>query len=134
MRLREDLENEDLENFEEALRAVNTALQPTRIPGAVESITQDPKCVKLSSKSEDFWILARGLKDFLDDTESNPGSQLPLRGSLPDMFADSKRYIELANIYRNKASADSEKIHKFVQTHLESIGRSAVSFQGDSDY
>ena len=128
MRSREDLETEDLENFEEALRAVNTALQPTRIPSTVEAITQDPKCVNLSSKSEDFWILVRGLKDFLDDTTGNPGSLLPLRGSLPDMFADSKRYIDLANLYRNKASADSEKIYNFVQTHLESIGRSAVSY------
>merc|ERR1711860_489890 len=75
--------------------------------------------------SEDFWILARGLKDFLESTE-NP--KLPLPGSLPDMFADSARYIKLANIYRNQAAVDSEKIHKYVQTHLESIGRSAVIY------
>ena len=126
MNNRDDLENEDLENFEEALRAVNTALQPTVVPSTVEVIVQDPKCVNLSSKSEDFWILARGLKDFLEDRKSNPDGLPPLRGSLPDMLSDSKRYIELANIYRNKASADAEKILKFVQTHLDSIGRSAV--------
>ena len=125
MRSRADVESEELENFEEALRAVNTALQPSVIPGAVESIVQDPKCLHLTNKSEDFWILARGLKDFLESTE-NP--KLPLPGSLPDMFADSARYIKLANIYRNQAAVDSEKIHKYVQTHLESIGRSAVIY------
>ena len=118
-----DVDNEELENFEEALRAVNTALQPNVIPSSVDKIIQDPKCLHLTNRSEDFWILARGLKEFL---ENNQTHSLPLKGSLPDMFADSNRYITLANIYRNQAALDSEKIYKYVQTHLETIGRSAV--------
>ena len=52
---------------------------------------------------------------------------LPVRGTIPDMFSDSERYIKLLNIYRNKAVMDAEQVYRRVQTHLESIGRSPVS-------
>ena len=60
MKDREDVENEDLENFEEAIKAVNTALQPTKIPDSLTKILTDPKCLSLTENSEDFWVIARG--------------------------------------------------------------------------
>ena len=66
--------------------------------------------------------MARGLKDFIDEKKI-----LPVRGSIPDMFSDSDRYIKLSNIYRNKAIQDAEIVHRFVQNHLESIGRPSDS-------
>jgi amyloid beta precursor protein binding protein 1 len=125
MKSRDDVENEELENFEEAIKATNTALQPTKVSSATETIMNDPKCVCLDRKSEDFWIMARGLKDFVDSLE-NSGGLLPVRGVIPDMFSDSERYINLLNVYRNKATADAEAVHKRVQTHLESVGKPAV--------
>ena len=50
-----------------------------------------------------------------------------MRGTLPDMFSDSDRYIKLLNIYRNKAGQDADQVYRRVQTHLESIGKSPVS-------
>ena len=50
-----------------------------------------------------------------------------MRGTLPDMFSDSDRYIKLLNIYRNKAAQDADQVYRRVQTHLESIGKSPVS-------
>jgi amyloid beta precursor protein binding protein 1 len=41
-----------------------------------------------------FWIMCGALKDFVD---SNDG-QLPVRGVLPDMVADSEKYISLQNM------------------------------------
>ncbi len=38
---------EEEENFEEALKAVNTALEHTRIPSEVTAILADPKCSNL---------------------------------------------------------------------------------------
>ena len=122
MKNREDVENEELENFEEAIRAANTALQPSKVPESTKQILNDPKCLSLNNNSEDFWIIARGLKDFIDQH-----GFLPLKGSLPDMFSDSERYIKLLNIYHSKSSLDAEQVYRKVQAHLESIGRSPVS-------
>ena len=66
MKNREDVENEELENFDEAIKAVNTVLQPTKIPESTEKIISDPNCISLRKKSSDFWIMARGLKDFIE--------------------------------------------------------------------
>merc|ERR1719189_1227987 len=122
MKNREDVENEELENFDEAIKAVNTVLQPTKIPESTEKIISDPNCISLRKKSSDFWIMARGLKDFIEKKNA-----LPVRGSIPDMFSDSERYIKLSNIYRNKAIQDAEIVHKFVQEHLVTIGRASES-------
>lgn len=62
MKSKEDLENDDLENFEEAIKAVNTALQPAKIPESTKILLNDAKCLSLDNNSEDFWIMARGLK------------------------------------------------------------------------
>ena len=124
MKNREDVENEELENFDEAIKAVNTVLQPTKIPESTEKIISDPNCISLHKKSSDFWIMARGLKDFIEKKNA-----LPVRGSIPDMFSDSERYIKLSNIYRNKAVQDAEVVHKFVQDHLLSIGKPSVSLE-----
>ena len=62
MKSKEDLENDDLENFEEAIKAVNTALQPAKIPESTKVLLNDAKCLSLDNNSEDFWIMARGLK------------------------------------------------------------------------
>ena len=64
------------------------------------------------------------MKDFVEDQGEN--GSLPLRGSIPDMFSDSKRYIQLQNIYRDRANADAEEVFKRVQNHLEAIGRQPV--------
>jgi amyloid beta precursor protein binding protein 1 len=43
-------------------------------------------------QSKPFWILARALKDFVD---GEGGGLLPVRGSLPDMTAETSRYVSL---------------------------------------
>lgn len=120
---RDDLENDELENFQEALRAVNTALQPSKVPDSLKKILEDPKCTSpVTAALDDFWIMARSLKDFVDHYGA-----LPLRGSIPDMFSDSDRYINLSNIYRAKAMQDAEVVYRSVQSYLESVGKSPVS-------
>jgi amyloid beta precursor protein binding protein 1 len=62
----------------------------------------------------------RALKDFVD----NEGAGLlPLRGSIPDMFSDSERFISLQNIYRNKAQHDLEAITSRIEHLLYNIDK-----------
>jgi len=117
---------EDEENFEEAIKAVNGALVESRVPSEVRSIFEDSKCQNLTRDSKDFWVIARAVKDFVECEEEGQGT-LPVRGSIPDMFSDSKRYIEIQNIYKDKAKQDAEEVHKRVQQHLESVGKPAES-------
>ena len=103
------------ENFEEALTNVNNVFSPTRIPSVVTDLFKNPMANHplKSKKNPKFWILVRSLKEF-----ANQHNVLPLRGSLPDMFSDSKRYIELQNIYKNKAESDIQRVEELVQEAL----------------
>ena len=51
--------------------------------------------ILVSQQSPSFWVMAQAVKQF---TENEGKGALPLRGSIPDMFADSKRYIQLQNV------------------------------------
>ena len=78
----------------------------------------------LTAKSPAFWFIARAVRDFVDQ---DGGGNLPVSGVIPDMFADSERYIQLQNVYREQANRDAENILRRVQQLLESVGRPAVS-------
>ncbi|XP_059477620.1 NEDD8-activating enzyme E1 regulatory subunit [Neocloeon triangulifer] len=105
----------DEENFEEAIRAVNAEIQPSRIPNDVKDILNDPCCINLTSRSNPFWIMARALKDFVD---GEGGGLLPVRGSLPDMTAETSRYISLLTAYHDQAQRDVESVYRRAQQLL----------------
>ena len=52
---------------------------------------------------------------------------LPLRGSIPDMTSDSARYIQLQNVYQEKANEDMALVTQHLHTILQSIGRVSLS-------
>ena len=106
------------------MSAVNTALKHYSIPDRVKEILEDNKCLNLDAKSSDFWIISRAVKEFVDDDSDG---ELPIGGRIPDMFSDSERYVQLQNVYREKAAEDAENILRRVQGLLDEIGRSPVS-------
>jgi len=110
--------NEVEENFDEALQNVNSAFSKTKVPNDIEVVLEDSMANHpLESKNNSvFWILVRALKEFVKDH-----GILPLRGNLPDMFSDSKRYIELQTIYKEKAEADAEIVVGHVQEILRDL-------------
>ena len=110
---------EEEENFEEALKQVNSSLVQSSVPSAVKTILDDPKCTNLTDDSSNFWLLANGLRKFVENDENQ---LLPLRGSLPDMFSDSERYIKLQNIYHDKAKRDMETLMNFVSETCSYLG------------
>lgn len=117
------------ENFEEAMKAVNKCIRMSDIPDSVINILNDDRCVNLTAKvsmkysiyrwnilyiffiygletylfklidifqSSSFWIIAKAVRDFID----NEGrGLLPLKGTLPDMTADTEKYITLQQMY-----------------------------------
>ncbi|XP_053305125.1 NEDD8-activating enzyme E1 regulatory subunit [Spea bombifrons] len=111
---------EDEENFEEAVKNVNTALNTTKIPSNVEEIFNDERCRNLTPQSTSFWILARAVKEFVA-MEGN--GNFPVRGTIPDMIADSDKFIKLQNVYREKAKKDSAAVENYVSKFLQSVGK-----------
>ncbi|XP_028406332.1 NEDD8-activating enzyme E1 regulatory subunit-like [Dendronephthya gigantea] len=117
---------EEEDNFEEALKAVNTSLNTTRIPGTIQEILNDSHCETITPSSSAFWILCRALKEFVNET-----GNLPLRGSIPDMTADSKRFIQLQNCYHEKALEDIQNISEKLRAILSSIGKKSNFIEDD---
>ncbi|NXD08247.1 ULA1 enzyme, partial [Nothocercus nigrocapillus] len=115
---------EDEENFEEAIKNVNTALSITKIPRCIEEIFNDDCCINLTEQSSSFWILARAVKEFV----ANEGQgSLPVRGTIPDMIADSSKFIELQNVYREKAKKDIAAVGNHAAKLLQSLGKAPES-------
>ncbi|XP_015754428.1 PREDICTED: NEDD8-activating enzyme E1 regulatory subunit-like [Acropora digitifera] len=81
---------------------------------------------EVGQSSSSFWILAKATKEFI---ENEGQGALPLRGSIPDMTADSKRYIELQNVYQEQARKDVAVITQRVQKILLDLGKSADTIQ-----
>ncbi|XP_062327622.1 NEDD8-activating enzyme E1 regulatory subunit [Osmerus eperlanus] len=111
---------EDEENFEEAVKNVNTALNPTKVPSAIEDFFNGEQCNNITTQSPAFWVLVRGLKEFV---QQEGGGHLPVRGSIPDMIADSQKFINLQNVYREKALQDASVVAKHVETLLQNVGK-----------
>lgn len=108
----------DEENYEEAIKAVNSSFSGGRPSGSLRKLLEDPQCLNLKKESKPFWILVRALKDF----EANEGhGWLPLPGILPDMTAETAFYIALQNVYRNQALADADAIYRRIQHLLKEV-------------
>ena len=52
---------------------------------------------------------------------------LPVRGTIPDMTADSDRYIQLQQVYREQADRDDAIVTQKVHDLLQSIGRVSLN-------
>ncbi|XP_055892296.1 NEDD8-activating enzyme E1 regulatory subunit-like isoform X1 [Biomphalaria glabrata] len=111
---------DDEENFEEAIRSVNSSLHATAVPAEIQALFEDPCCLNLNTDSKNFWVMVRALKEF---TENEGQGLLPLRGSIPDMTSDSERYIQLQTVYRDQAEIDATAVAGHVHALLHNIGR-----------
>uniref|UniRef100_A0A8B9SZI5 NEDD8-activating enzyme E1 regulatory subunit n=1 Tax=Anas platyrhynchos TaxID=8839 RepID=A0A8B9SZI5_ANAPL len=115
---------EDEENFEEAIKNVNSALNTTKVPRCIEEIFNDDCCTNLTEQSPSFWVLVRALKEFV----ANEGQgSLPVRGTIPDMIADSNKFIRLQNVYREKAKKDIAAVGNHAAKLLQSLGKAPES-------
>lgn len=116
------------ENFEEAIRAVNTALMPTYLPVKIQELLYCSAATNLTKESTPFWIMCSALRGFV---EGEGKGKLPVKGVLPDMTASTDHYIKLQNLYRTQASMDAEIVYRKVQQivaqlHCETISETDV--------
>ncbi|XP_046390416.1 NEDD8-activating enzyme E1 regulatory subunit [Ischnura elegans] len=107
-------------NHDEAIKAVNYALCPTTIPPSVQEILDDDACINLTSKSKPFWIMAKAVRDFV---ENEGGGCLPLCGTLPDMTAQTSKYVALQQVYQEQATKDVEIVYRRVQQLLHQLNQ-----------
>lgn len=112
----------DEENFEEAIKSVNSSFGGGKVSSSVQEILNDECCISLHKNSSPFWIMARALKDFV---ENDGKGMLPLAGTLPDMTAETSLYINLQNIYRAKALQDADCVFRRVQELLKELNKSS---------
>uniref|UniRef100_A0A8C7HHA3 NEDD8-activating enzyme E1 regulatory subunit n=1 Tax=Oncorhynchus kisutch TaxID=8019 RepID=A0A8C7HHA3_ONCKI len=108
------------ENFEEAIKNVNTALNPTKISSGVDDLFNGEQCNDITSQTPAFWVMTRAVREFV---QNDGGGNLPVRGSIPDMIADSEKFINLQNVYREKAMQDASVVSKHVESLLQSVGK-----------
>lgn len=116
------------ENFEEALKAVNTALIPTYLPLKVKDLIYSSSATNLTKESSPFWIMCSALRGFI---EGEGKGKLPVKGVLPDMTASTDHFVKLQNIYRTQAALDTETVYRKVQEivaqlHCDSISEADV--------
>mmetsp|Transcript_769 Transcript_769/g.2042 ORF Transcript_769/g.2042 Transcript_769/m.2042 type:complete len:557 (+) Transcript_769:145-1815(+) len=110
----------DEENFCEAKSQARHVLAPFEVPSEVSCLFRDDKASHDSSCDEAFWVLVRGLKMFV---EAEGAGRLPLSGSLPDMHSDTKSYVELQTLYKNKAAAECAMVLAHVRMVLQQLGK-----------
>ncbi|PWN37308.1 uncharacterized protein FA14DRAFT_159419 [Meira miltonrushii] len=115
----------DEENIDEALAALGQHIwRPiangleTKIPSEIDSLLKDEACTNISSKSTNFWLLVRALREFVEKGDGT----LPLPGSLPDMKAQSSTYVELQKLYKTKASEDVQQLQQHLEEILNQVG------------
>ncbi|XP_055376297.1 nedd8-activating enzyme E1 regulatory subunit [Condylostylus longicornis] len=120
--LREKIRNameKDEENYEEAIKAINSVFGHGQVSSSLLKIFNDDACNNLTKSSTPFWIIVRAIKEFINDDNDD---MLPLPGILPDMTADSGSYIALQNLYRHQAMIDAGNVYRRCQELLKELG------------
>ncbi|KAJ2890972.1 hypothetical protein GGI21_005994, partial [Coemansia aciculifera] len=120
------------ENFGQAADAVTQHCKLCGTPDAVDQIINDPAAVGPltdETKADRFWLLARALRAYVHSDYAL--GMLPLNGSIPDMKADTKGYIALQRIYKQKAAEDIAEFATHVSRELTDAGLPADYISSD---
>ncbi|EGV60368.1 hypothetical protein PSN45_001870 [Yamadazyma tenuis] len=100
--------NMDFEtNFIEAIETISRAYRRTSVSSELHQLFNNPKVPgeTVGNDTPLFWVLIKALKQFVDVSQ-----QIPLSGSLPDMASDTKNYVRLQRLYREKADKDKREL------------------------
>lgn len=108
----------DEENFEEAIKAVNSCFGSGRPTATNLKLFEDVGCNSITIHSDPFWYILRAVKDFM---EEDGGGLLPVGGVVPDMTADTESFISLQKVYHTKAKEDMVNVFKRAQNNLTAL-------------
>lgn len=109
------------ENFEEAVAAVMKHVVAPSIPSSSKEVLS--YAYGLSENSE-FGAIAQAVKSFHEKH-----GVLPVAGGLPDMKAQSNVYIQLQNLYKEKARQDANEVLEIVRTMLGGVNVDSVEVE-----
>ena len=112
------------ENYDDARHWASQCYFPPRIDKDVQEVLDDPKAKKLNENSSYFWVLVRALKDYM---ENEGAGFLPCSTNIPDLTMDSKSYVKLKSIYKDRAKRDLDLIKGYVCKRLEELKRDKAS-------
>jgi NEDD8-activating enzyme E1 regulatory subunit len=107
----------DEENFDEAsAQAFRVAPQP--IPSSIMKLFNDPILDNLNSESKPFFHLLAALKEYVMTQEEGKRT-LPLSSTLPDIKCDTKSYVELQTLYKDRAREERDAFKSVLVKRLE---------------
>ncbi|KAJ1891515.1 hypothetical protein LPJ66_006876 [Kickxella alabastrina] len=98
----------DEENFVEASKNVNANCSACEIPFEVTQILSDPAAAEPKSNG-------------MADDPADLKGMLPLSGTIPDMKADTKGYIALQRVYKQRADEDKAELAKHIRDVLQAV-------------
>ncbi|GJQ79507.1 putative NEDD8-activating enzyme E1 regulatory [Trypoxylus dichotomus] len=114
----EDEDGNTEENFQEAIHYVNTCIGQFKVPPQIQALLDDDRCTNLTQESSSFWVMCAALRELVQ----NEGS-LPVRGSLPDMAADTVNYVALQQLYQKQAQLQAEAIYRRALQIARNLGQ-----------
>ncbi|PXF47707.1 NEDD8-activating enzyme E1 regulatory subunit [Gracilariopsis chorda] len=86
-------------------------------PQIVHYTKPRPAAHRIAEQQARFWLIAAAVNMFV-----NEAGRLPVRGSLPDMTADTESYLNLQRIYSEKAHKDAKRVLHFVHAIVDERG------------
>ncbi|TPX31591.1 hypothetical protein SmJEL517_g05094 [Synchytrium microbalum] len=110
----------DLENFDEAAANAWRALVKTSIRSNTAEVLKLASEMKPTRNTNEFWFVAKAVNEFV---QNEGQGMLPLPGNVPDMKADTKKFVDLQFVYRNKARHDAAIVRSRVNALLTEAGR-----------
>lgn len=114
------------ENFDEAVAAVLKSLNPPGVSSSVKEIFTAPETLVIKKDTASFWVIAHAIGLF-----HVKHGVLPVPGSVPDMKARSKDYIQLQNVYKSKARKDFAEVLENVRFAERNAGRTTTIDEKD---
>ena len=114
------------ENFDEAVAAVLKSLNPPGVSSSVKEIFTAPETLVIKKDTPTFWVIAHAIGLF-----HVKHGVLPVPGSVPDMKARSKDYIQLQNVYKSKARKDFAEVLENVRFAERNAGRTTTIDEKD---
>lgn len=103
--------------MKQALHYINIGLTPLTVPENIRALLDDDCCVNLTQASSPFWVMCSALREFVQSEDA-----LPLRGSLPDMAADTNSYVTLQQLYQKQAQAQAEIVYRRAAQIARNLG------------
>ncbi|KAG6829949.1 hypothetical protein H0H92_002853 [Tricholoma furcatifolium] len=105
----------DEENFDEAESQAYRCWTETVVPSDIAKLFQEPQLSNLGPESPPFFHLLEALRKFTLE----PPHTLPLTSTLPDMKANTDRYIHLQKLYKTRAEEEKTRFKSYLTVPVD---------------